>query len=672
MNTSCKYPHLTFVVALMFSIAHNDAIGGNCRNTGEVCVDATPSKTINGLVVTLEQVGGCWEYRNTYECIDPQSVDYCSAIASTPGCSIVSSQCDSIAFNNECLLTRNNYRCGSAMTDPSDLIILSDTHTIKYDYVDSSACESLATSPSCQLAAKTCEEGPETRSINGLDVYKDCWKWREDYSCIVSNQHDYCSPLRNSGCDQIANQCIKTAFTGACIERSYQFICGEPADPLPERTVHLDTNYVLNDHLNDSLCNSMDASPGCSVASQTCISGPETRIIDGREVYRDCWLWDKSYVCTTDSPMNNCSSLESNPLCSRVDTSCVEAGEGGGCALYEHQYRCAEADQKTVTEMDCDTQKFCVAGECFDAGYSPDQDFQLAISMKEMMREAGSYKIFQGEAGFCEEKLWGVGNCCKAKGGGEAGKNSNMVSKMGVAGAMYAGERVIELGSSYLYDALFEYTASATYAFMGEAAASALEQGLFSGATPSATLSMYGISWSSSAGLAGQGLMGANQALGASPIGGGYLYFNPYMMVVSVVTQVIMNYLECSEDEQILAMKRGQRLCYRVGTWCSSKILGSCETKKQGWCCFPSVLGRIINEQGRRQIGKGWGDAKSPDCGGFTDEELQMLRFDEMDLSEFLATVTQNVKGIDNAKMRLEERVIREPKSYYELKRGLE
>jgi conjugal transfer mating pair stabilization protein TraN len=629
-------------------------------------------KTIAGLAVRLEQVGGCWEYKSTYECIDPNITDYCAALDRTPGCGIVSSQCEARAHNNECVLNNFIYRCGAPLSDTDDLIVLNDTHTIVYDYIDDTQCDILSNSPTCQSASTLCVEGPETRNINGLDVYKDCWRWSKEFACIASNQHDYCAPLRNAGCTNLGSQCSNYAFTGSCIERNHQFICGEPADPLPERTVHLDTTYVLNDHVNDSLCSSMNASPGCSVASQTCSSGPETRIIDGREVYRDCWLWDKSYVCTTDSPMDNCSALESNPLCSRVDTACVEAGEGAGCALYEHQYRCVEADSKTVTEMDCDTQKFCVAGECFDTGYSPDQDFQLAIAMKEMMREAGSYEIFQGEAGFCQEKLWGVGNCCKAKGGGEAGKNSNMVSKMGVAGAMYAAERVIEFGSSYLYDALFEYTASATYAFMGEAAASALEQGLFSGATPSATLSMYGVSWSSSAGLAGQGLMGANQALGASPIGGGYLYFNPYMMVVAVVTQVIMNYLECSEDEQILAMKRGQRLCYHVGTFCSSKVLGSCEKKKQGWCCFPSVLGRIVNEQGRRQIGKGWGNAKSPDCAGFTGEELQMLRFDEMDLSEFLATVTQNVKGIDSAKMRLEERVIREPKSYYELKRGTE
>jgi conjugal transfer mating pair stabilization protein TraN len=54
-------------------------------------------------------------------------------------------------------------------------------------------------------------------------------------------------------------------------------------------------------------------------------------------------------------------------------------------------------------------------------------------------------------------------------------------------------------------------------------------------------------------------------------------------------------------------------------------------------------LGRIINEQGRPQIGKGWGSAETPDCSGFTLEQLKQLKFDQMDLSEFISTVKTNV-----------------------------
>jgi len=61
------------------------------------------------------------------------------------------------------------------------------------------------------------------------------------------------------------------------------------------------------------------------------------------------------------------------------------------------------------------------------------------------------------------------------------------------------------------------------------------------------------------------------------------------------------------------------------------------------------LLSRIINEQGRSQVGRGWGDAKNPQCGGFTIAELQSLRFDVMDFSEFYASIVPvmpNVTGI--------------------------
>lgn len=77
---------------------------------------------------------------------------------------------------------------------------------------------------------------------------------------------------------------------------------------------------------------------------------------------------------------------------------------------------------------------------------------------------------------------------------------------------------------------------------------------------------------------------------------------------------------------------------------CSSSFLGSCYETKEGWCCFPSKLGRIVQEQARAQLGKSWGSAKNPDCSGFTIEELGLLRFDEMDLSEFLDDINPTDK----------------------------
>jgi conjugal transfer mating pair stabilization protein TraN len=73
------------VMALMLTLT-NFAFAGDCRQTASVCVDTTPEKNIGGTIVKLADVGGCWNYQDTYECVKPNSVDYCAAIRNTPGC----------------------------------------------------------------------------------------------------------------------------------------------------------------------------------------------------------------------------------------------------------------------------------------------------------------------------------------------------------------------------------------------------------------------------------------------------------------------------------------------------------------------------------------------------------------------------------------------------------
>ena len=59
----------------------------------------------------------------------------------------------------------------------------------------------------------------------------------------------------------------------------------------------------------------------------------------------------------------------------------------------------------------------------------------------------------------------------------------------------------------------------------------------------------------------------------------------------------------------------------------------------ESYCCYNSKLAKIINEQGKPQIGKGWGDPESPSCGGFTVDEFQRVDFSRLDLSEFTADI---------------------------------
>jgi hypothetical protein len=97
----------------------------------------------------------------------------------------------------------------------------------------------------------------------------------------------------------------------------------------------------------------------------------------------------------------------------------------------------------------------------------------------------------------------------------------------------------------------------------------------------------------------------------------------------------------CSQEEMELKKKKQAGTCHQVGTYCAKrlKIVGVCIKRKKTYCCFNSKLSRIINVQGRAQIGKGWGSPKYPDCKGFKPEELNKLDFSRMDLSEYIADI---------------------------------
>lgn len=91
----------------------------------------------------------------------------------------------------------------------------------------------------------------------------------------------------------------------------------------------------------------------------------------------------------------------------------------------------------------------------------------------------------------------------------------------------------------------------------------------------------------------------------------------------------------CSANEKLLNKRRKAGLCHTVGTYCAKKVLNKCVKKKTSYCCFGSKLLKAFHEQGRVQIGMGWGEPKEPLCRGFTIEEIQRIDFSKLDLSEF-------------------------------------
>lgn len=104
-------------------------------------------------------------------------------------------------------------------------------------------------------------------------------------------------------------------------------------------------------------------------------------------------------------------------------------------------------------------------------------------------------------------------------------------------------------------------------------------------------------------------------------------------------------------DEPILKEKRKAGHCRKAGRYCGEKIdLGFtsvCISYVESWCCFSGKLGRILQEQGRAQLGIGWGSGKEPNCRGFTPEEIEQIDWSQLDLSEYFQDALNNFSNPD-------------------------
>jgi len=105
----------------------------------------------------------------------------------------------------------------------------------------------------------------------------------------------------------------------------------------------------------------------------------------------------------------------------------------------------------------------------------------------------------------------------------------------------------------------------------------------------------------------------------------------------------------CSSEEKELMAMQEKKLCHFVGSFCAKKmaISGKCMENKKAYCCFNSKISRVIMQQGKNQLGKEWGSPETPDCKGFTPDELAKLQFDKMDLNEIAIDIEAQVKVPD-------------------------
>ncbi|MFH1658315.1 MAG: type-F conjugative transfer system mating-pair stabilization protein TraN [Pseudomonadota bacterium] len=409
--------------------------------------------------------------------------------------------------------------------------------------------------------------------------------------------------MPGSGCT--GGTCNYTFQFGSSWSLPLSFV--QPAMVQHETDIWVDKSAVLN------------AGGRCAITTaDTCVDGPATKAIEGRPVTRTCWSYERTLTCTSGAPIDECAALVSSG-CTPASSTCKQMNVGSGlCEIVQDTYTCPVAAQTTTTASNCPANVYCLGTNCFNTSYTNDADFARSMSLMEAGREAGVYldtskmQVFKGEGNRCRQRL--LKNCCSSDS----------------AGAGMTNQSLFGTGSKLVYDVLMN---SQNREFLYQGMQALLLGGGFSGSftTYGITVAVNGTALPASSAIlySGQNLV---------------IAFDPWSLVIAVVIYIIMSMSSCNEQEGKLGMKEGAGLCHTVGTWCSScfRVFGNCVScleHSTGKCCFNSKLSRIVNEQGRVQVGKGWGSGESPDCSGFTIAQLQSLDFAAMDLTEFYASI---------------------------------
>lgn len=107
----------------------------------------------------------------------------------------------------------------------------------------------------------------------------------------------------------------------------------------------------------------------------------------------------------------------------------------------------------------------------------------------------------------------------------------------------------------------------------------------------------------------------------------------------------------CSQDEQSISQLRNKKQCIAIGSECTSWLepinpFSTCVEETSAFCCYDSILARIMIQEAKKQLGRNFGTVKTPDCGGISLEDIdpqdknkQGVDFSKADYKDFYDSV---------------------------------
>lgn len=389
--------------------------------------------------------------------------------------------------------------------------------------------------------------------------------------------------------------------------------------------------------------------------------------------------------------IDQCKEYSDNNQCGYISSECIDGatGEFGNCYVWKDTYDCGVDievnDYSTDQVFECAGEIQCQGDDCINVSDEHSESFGKAMAMLQMAQGMGNdmdcvdsagvinndCEIFKGEEGECKIAVGGVQDCCEKPKSLDFRDYLTLMSTapkldaalMSETGGFWAGTATQDSYKILRGDTIKELT---------NVADAMLKP--FSTSTSSINTTITGIetsidaiidetiaeiqkglteAWSKAFGeesaaevasALGFGVDGgvdsgvnsvlSDQVMSAyTTISAVYFYYTVAMLTIQIVWA-------CEEGELAMNSQRALKNCHYVGSYCKTEVFGTCIEERESYCCFNSPLSRIIQEQIRPQIG-GWGDAENPMCGGVMVSQLNNVDWTNVDLSEYMAMLTQ-------------------------------
>lgn len=377
---------------------------------------------------------------------------------------------------------------------------------------------------------------------------------------------------------------------------------------------------------------------------------------------------------TVEIPKSGWYTIFQNMSCDKRTASC-QGLEDQGCYVVSQE--CVDPDCRTInytyhcggtgevvgykTSYVCLDNLRCTGGECGGDPEEDNQDLLQAATSLEILNgyrtdvhKTGSnpdnWRVFPGRDYSCQST---PENCCKPTTGGVT-----ILDYITAAKSIYQAYTTLSDG----FDALvFSYEEEINYAvsqIFGTTTSSTIELAGETGAeTANVTVTTSGYEVISSVtGLSGQtiGTIISVVATIAAIVA--------VVMIAYTLVMFVYNLLfGCHKEDQETAAKLGFGVCVETGSTCKTSIFGICISRKNLYCCFNSMLARIIQVQGRRQllnkyhIDYPWMlDDETPYCVGLRVRDFKKLDFSKINLKEYMNYALKTYKKQVNNKMKLE------------------